>query len=80
MIPTKCTFRGCGGTLHVAPNVTEKEEEEANRYEDAAIFRCASCGLRHVDTTSTRPDRYRKKRVPDQSVFEVNARKEGQSK
>jgi hypothetical protein len=66
LIPKNCK---CGGTLHVARDVTESEEEQANRNEDAAIFRCAACGLRHVDYTSTRPDRYRNPPVPDQAVF-----------
>jgi hypothetical protein len=64
---------GCGGTLRVARDVTEHEEIEANRFEDAAILVCSKCGERIFDdTVSSRPDRYRKPRVPDQSVFDVN--------
>jgi YgiT-type zinc finger domain-containing protein len=64
---------GCGGTLLVARNITIEEEERANRFEDAAILVCNKCGERIVDdVTSSRPDRYRKPRVPDQSVFEVS--------
>lgn len=63
---------GCGGTLLVAKNITEEEEERANQFEDAAILSCTKCHERVVDdVTSSRPDRYRKPRVPDQSVFEV---------
>lgn len=63
---------GCKGTLRIAKNVTEEEETLANQYEDAAILTCSKCNERIVDdVTASRPDRYRRPRVPDQSVFEV---------
>lgn len=68
---------GCGGILQVAKNVTEQEEIVANTHEDAAILSCAKCAQRVVDNaTSSRPDRYRKKVIPDQSVFEVRSGKQ----
>ncbi len=67
---------GCGGTWHVARGITELDEAHANEHEDAAILRCDKCKLVITDdSTSSRPDRYRKARVPDQSVFEVEVKK-----
>lgn len=66
---------GCGGTWRVAPKITEEQEASANEHEDAAILVCHKCNVTMVDdSTSSRPDRYRKARVPDQSVFEVQVK------
>lgn len=54
-----------------APAVTPEEEEAANATEDAAIVCCRVCGARLVLHSSDRPDRYRKRTTPDQSVFNV---------
>lgn len=63
---------GCGGIWRVAKNISEKAESIANEHEDAAILTCSLCKRSVIDdTTHSRPDRYRKARVPDQGVFEV---------
>lgn len=65
---------GCGGFWRVASNITEKAETIANEHEDAAILTCSKCKRTCIDdTTSSRPDRYRK--VPDQSVFAMTPKK-----
>lgn len=64
----------CTGTFRVAPLMpgTAEVEHRANEHEDAAILKCDACGKVMIDNaTSSRPDRYRKKYVPDQSVFAV---------
>lgn len=69
---------GKTGILRVAPIMpgTEAVETQANQHEDAAILKCDGCGKVVIDNaTSSRPDRYRKARVPDQSVFEVEVKK-----
>lgn len=63
---------GCKGTWRVPYGITEEQEQKANEFEDAAILTCSRCHQTIVDdSTSSRPDRYRKTVVPDQSVFEV---------
>lgn len=60
--------------LRAAPLMpgTEEVELKANEHEDAAILKCDACGKIVIDNaTSSRPDRYRKKVIPDQSVFDV---------
>lgn len=73
--------QGCVGRWQVAKGITERQEMFANEHEDAAILICTSCNCSIIDdTTSSRPDRYRKTRVPDQSVFEVATKPNGAPK
>lgn len=67
MIGTK---HQCGGTWRVAPNVTEREEAEANERAPAAILRCTACGVRQVIEGA---NRHRHAAPPPQDVFEVTS-------
>lgn len=60
----------CGGTFRVAPDVTQAEEEEANRYAPAAILCCDKCGNRAVFESANRHPNAHAARVPSQSVFD----------
>jgi hypothetical protein len=63
------------GALCAVPDVTEEEEATANAHADAAILRCDRCWATVV-LTAERPARYRTRRTPDQSVFDVTPQKE----
>jgi hypothetical protein len=58
------------GRWRYARDVTEHEENEANRYAPAAILECDRCGARAVLEGSNKHPRAAAERVPDQSVFE----------
>ncbi len=65
----KTMVRIMAGRWRVARDITEAEENDANKYAPAAILQCDRCGTRQVVEGSNKHPLAQAARVPDQSVF-----------